>query len=120
MTTPAAKNFKRTLVTSALPYANGEIHLGHLAGAYLPADTYVRYLRARGHEVRFICGSDDNGVASLISARKEGRDVRELTAHYNARQAEDFRVPGLGVIQPMNSRSCGSASTQTWLWRRPR
>ncbi|MDM8008563.1 MAG: methionine--tRNA ligase [Phycisphaerae bacterium] len=86
---------RRFLVTSALPYSNGRLHVGHVAGAYLPADTYVRYLRARGDEVRFICGSDDNGVASLISARKEGRTVEELTAHYNARQAADFA--GLGI-----------------------
>ncbi len=87
---------KRYLVTSALPYSNGRLHVGHIAGAYLPADTYVRYLRASGREVRFICGSDDNGVASLISARKEGRTVEELTAHYNARQAADFA--GLGIF----------------------
>lgn len=86
---------QRYLVTSALPYSNGRLHVGHIAGAYLPADTYVRFLRARGEEVRFICGSDDNGVASLISARKEGRDVTELTARYNARQAADFK--GLGI-----------------------
>jgi len=86
---------RRFLVTAALPYANGRLHVGHVAGAYLPADTYVRYLRARGEDVRFICGSDDNGVASLISARKEGRPVADLTAHYNARQAADFA--GLGI-----------------------
>ena len=89
MTTP------RYLVTSALPYSNGRLHVGHVAGAYLPADTYVRYLRARGREVRFICGSDDNGVASLISAKKEGRPVQELTRHYHDRQAADFA--GLGI-----------------------
>jgi len=86
---------RRFIVTSALPYSNGRLHVGHIAGAYLPADTFVRYLRARGDEVRFICGSDDNGVASLISARKEGRPVAELTAHYNARQLADFT--GLGI-----------------------
>ncbi|HPU25864.1 MAG TPA: methionine--tRNA ligase [Phycisphaerae bacterium] len=86
---------RQFLVTSALPYSNGRLHVGHITGAYLPADTYVRYLRARGEDVRFICGSDDNGVASLISARKEGRSVEELTAHYNARQAADFK--GLGI-----------------------
>jgi len=86
---------QRYLVTAALPYSNGRLHVGHLAGAYLPADTYVRFLRSRGAEVRFICGSDDNGVASLISARKEGTTVEELTARYNALQAEDFR--GLGI-----------------------
>lgn len=86
---------RRFLITSALPYSNGRLHVGHITGAYLPADTYVRYLRARGEDVRFICGSDDNGVASLISARKEGRAVEELTAEYNARQAADF--VGLGI-----------------------
>ena len=58
----------RYLVTAALPYSNNRLHVGHIAGAYLPADTYVRYLRACGREVRFICGSDDNGVAIEISA----------------------------------------------------
>jgi methionyl-tRNA synthetase len=89
------KQKRRFLVTSGLPYSNGRLHVGHIAGAYLPADTFVRYLRARGDEVRFICGSDDNGVSSLISARKENRSVEELTAHYNARQAADFE--GLGI-----------------------
>ncbi|MDH3627923.1 MAG: methionine--tRNA ligase [Acidobacteriota bacterium] len=88
-------NKRRHLITSGLPYSNGRLHVGHIGGAYLPADTYVRYLRARGEEVRFVCGSDDNGVASLISARKEGRPVEELTAHYNRRQAADFE--GLGI-----------------------
>ncbi len=86
---------RRFLVTGALPYSNGRLHVGHIAGAYLPADTYVRYLRARGDDVRFICGSDDNGVAALISARRENRSVEELTAHYNARQKADFT--GLGI-----------------------
>jgi methionyl-tRNA synthetase len=85
----------RYLVTAGLPYSNGRLHVGHVAGAYLPADTYVRYLRARGRDVRFVCGSDDNGVASLISARREGRPVAELTAHYHRRQKIDF--DGLGI-----------------------
>lgn len=86
---------RRFLITSALPYSNGRLHVGHVAGAYLPADTYVRFRRARGDDVRFICGSDDNGVAALISARKEGKPVEQLTAEYNARQAADFA--GLGI-----------------------
>jgi len=86
---------RRFMVTSGLPYSNGRLHVGHVAGAYLPADTWVRYLRARGDEVLFVCGSDDNGVAALISARKEGRTVEELTAHYHARQEADFE--GLGI-----------------------
>ena len=86
---------RRYLVTSGLPYSNGPLHVGHIAGAYLPADTYVRYLRARGEDVLFVCGSDDNGVAALISAEAQGKSVEELTAFYNERQAEDFR--GLGI-----------------------
>jgi methionyl-tRNA synthetase len=86
---------RRFLITSGLPYSNGRLHVGHVAGAYLPADTYVRYLRSRGDEVRYVCGSDDNGVASLISARREGRPVEELTADYNRRQKTDF--DGLGI-----------------------
>ena len=83
------------LVTAALPYSNNRLHVGHIAGAYLPADIYVRYLRARGHNVRFICGSDDNGVAALKSARQEGISVEELTAKYNRSQQEGF--DGLGI-----------------------
>ncbi|MGE0480871.1 MAG: methionine--tRNA ligase [Phycisphaerae bacterium] len=87
---------KRYLVTSGLPYSNGRLHVGHLGGAYLPADIYVRYLRACGHDVRFICGSDDNGVAIEISALKAsqvaGREVTpaEISARFNARQKADF------------------------------
>ncbi len=86
---------RRFLVTAALPYSNGRLHVGHIAGAYLPADIYVRYLRATGADVRFICGSDDNGVAALKTAREEGRPVEELTAHYNASQRRSFA--GLGI-----------------------
>lgn len=86
---------RRYLVTAALPYSNGRLHVGHIAGAYLPADIYVRYLRSIGVDVRFICGSDDNGVAIEISAKKEGTTPEELSARYNARQKADFE--GLGV-----------------------
>jgi methionyl-tRNA synthetase len=86
---------RRFLVTAALPYSNGKPHIGHIAGAYLPADIYVRYLRLRGDDVRFICGSDDNGVAALKSAREEGCSVEELTARYNVMQRQAF--DGLGI-----------------------
>jgi len=86
---------RRFLVTAALPYSNGRLHVGHIAGAYLPADTYVRYLRASGADVRFICGSDDNGVAALKTAREQNRTVEELTAHFNQSQKRDF--DGLGI-----------------------
>ncbi len=81
---------KRYLVTSGLPYSNGRLHVGHVAGAYLPADTFVRYLRARGEDVRFICGSDDNGVAIEISAMQQGKTPQEVSTHFNGRQARDF------------------------------
>ncbi|MFQ5430649.1 MAG: methionine--tRNA ligase [Phycisphaerae bacterium] len=86
---------RRFLVTAALPYSNGRLHVGHVAGAYLPADIYVRYLRSKGEDARFICGSDDNGVAIEISARKENTTPAELSAKYNRRQKADFE--GLGI-----------------------
>jgi len=86
---------RRFLVTAGLPYSNGRLHVGHIAGAYLPADIFVRYRRSRGDEVRFICGSDDNGVAIEVAARKEGTTPAALSAKYNARQLADFE--GLGI-----------------------
>lgn len=83
------------LVTAALPYSNGRLHVGHIAGAYLPADTYVRYRRARGDEVHFICGSDDNGVANLIAAHNENSTPQEIATRYNRAQQRDFE--GLGI-----------------------
>ncbi len=86
---------RRFLITGALPYSNGRLHVGHIAGAYLPADIYVRYLRATGADVLFICGSDDNGVAALKTAREEGITVEALTAKYNRSQLDAFT--GLGI-----------------------
>ena len=81
---------KRFLVTAALPYSNNRLHVGHIAGAYLPADTYVRYLRACGHEVLFVCGSDYNGVSIEISALKEQTTPERICGHYHERQRQDF------------------------------
>ncbi len=78
MQTPSGRNFARTLVTSALPYANGDIHLGHLAGAYLPADIFVRYLRLRGEPVLYICGTDEYGVPITLAAEKQGISPKQL------------------------------------------
>ncbi|MBN1488829.1 MAG: methionine--tRNA ligase [Phycisphaerae bacterium] len=86
---------RRLLVTAALPYSNGRLHVGHIAGAYLPADIYVRYLRQRGDDVRFICGSDDNGVAITITAAKEKTTPQDVCGRYRARQEADF--DGLGI-----------------------
>ncbi len=86
---------RRFLVTGALPYSNNRLHVGHIAGAYLPADIYVRYLRSNEDDVRFICGSDDNGVAIEISAMKEGSTPEAVSAKYNAIQQQAFE--GLGI-----------------------
>ena len=88
-------DFKRTLVTSALPYANGEIHLGHLAGAYLPADFYVRYLRLRGRDVLYICGTDEYGVPITLTAEKEGIEPKELVDRNYASINAAFRDLGM-------------------------
>ncbi|MGV3642488.1 MAG: methionine--tRNA ligase [Adhaeribacter sp.] len=78
-----AKDFKRHTVTAALPYANGPVHIGHLAGVYLPADIYVRYLRAKGEDVKFICGSDEHGVPITIRAQKEGVTPQQVVDKYH-------------------------------------
>ncbi|MCL4539310.1 MAG: methionine--tRNA ligase [Bacteroidetes bacterium] len=88
-------DFSRTLVTAALPYANGPIHLGHLAGAYLPADIYVRYLRLKGEDVVFICGSDEHGVAVTITAEKEGTTPQEIVDRYHFMNKESFEKFGV-------------------------
>ncbi|MBS1762744.1 MAG: class I tRNA ligase family protein, partial [Bacteroidetes bacterium] len=75
---------KRYLITSALPYANGPKHIGHLAGAYLPADIFVRYLRAEKKDVAFVCGSDEHGAAITIQAMKENTTPREIVDKYHA------------------------------------
>lgn len=89
------QSFNRTLVTAALPYANGGVHIGHLAGVYVPADIYVRYLRLRGREVLFICGSDEHGVPVTIRARKEGCTPQEVVDRYNRVIRESFE--GFGI-----------------------
>ena len=89
------KNFSRTLVTAALPYANGGVHIGHLAGVYVPADIYVRYLRLKGREVLFICGSDEHGVPVTIRARKEGITVQQVVDRYHELIKDSFRRFGI-------------------------
>lgn len=86
---------KRYLVTSALPYANGPLHIGHLAGAYLPADIYVRYLRLMGKDVVFVCGSDEHGAAITVRARKEGISPREIVDKYHAIIRDTFGRIGI-------------------------
>lgn len=89
------KNFKRTLVTCALPYANGPVHIGHLAGVYVPADIYVRFLRMRGEEVLYVCGSDEHGVPITIQAKKRGCSPQEVVDEYHHIIDESFK--GFGI-----------------------
>ena len=87
------KTPKRYLITAALPYANGPLHIGHLAGAYIPADIYVRYQRMRGRDAIWICGSDEHGVPITIRARQEGTTPQAVVDKYHAlftQSLEDF------------------------------
>ena len=86
---------KRYLVTSALPYANGPLHIGHIGGAYLNADIYVRYLRLKGKDVAFICGSDEHGAAITLRAKKEGKTPREIVDYYHELMKKAFADFGI-------------------------
>lgn len=90
------KNFKRHTITAALPYANGPLHIGHIAGAYLPADTYVRYLRLKDEDVVFICGSDEHGVAITLGAKKEGVTPKVFVDKYHNLMKKAFQDFGIG------------------------
>ncbi|MCF8465594.1 MAG: methionine--tRNA ligase [Flavobacteriales bacterium] len=87
--------YKRHLITAALPYANGPIHLGHLAGAYLPSDIYVRYMRLKKEDVLFVCGSDEHGAAITIRAKKEGVTPQEIVDRYDAMCKKSFAEFGI-------------------------
>jgi methionyl-tRNA synthetase len=87
--------FKRTTVTAALPYANGPVHIGHLAGCYLPADIYARYLRSKGKDVKFICGSDEHGAAISIRAKKEGISSQQVIDKYHKMMCDAFKDFGI-------------------------
>ena len=89
------KKFKRTTVTSALPYANGPVHIGHLAGVYVPADIYVRYLRLKGEDVVFIGGSDEHGVPVTIRAKKEGVTPQDVVDRYHTLIKDSFQEFGI-------------------------
>ena len=89
------KDFKRYLITAALPYANGPVHIGHMAGVYIPADIYVRYQRAQKRDVKFICGSDEHGVPITIRAMKEGVTPQQIVDKYHAIIKESFEQMGI-------------------------
>ncbi len=105
------KNFKRTLVTTALPYANGPVHIGHLAGVYVPADIYVRYLRLKGEEVLFIGGSDEHGVPITIKAKKEGVTPQDIVDRYHGIIKKSFEE--LGISFDIYSRTTSKIHYET-------
>ena len=102
---------KRYTVTAALPYTNGPIHIGHLAGVYVPADIYVRYLRLRKRDVAFICGSDEHGVAIAIKAKKEGKTPQQVIDHYDQIIREAFN--NFGISFDNYSRTSRAVHHQT-------
>lgn len=102
-TTQLIRTPKRRLITSALPYANGPIHVGHMAGAYLPADIYVRYLRSAGEEVLWVCGSDEHGAAITLRAKKDGTTPREIVDKYHVEMQRAFK--GLDISFDHYSRT---------------
>lgn len=105
------ENFKRYTITSALPYANGPVHIGHLAGVYVPADIYVRYLRLREKDVLFVCGSDEHGVPITMRAKKEGVSPQEVVDKYHHMIKESFRE--FGISFNIYSRTSSSTHRKT-------
>jgi len=106
-----APEFKRTLVTAALPYANGPVHIGHLAGCYLPADIYVRYLRSIGKDVKYICGSDEHGVPITIKAKKENTTPQAVVDKYHKIMGDAFKE--FGISFDIYSRTSSKVHHQT-------
>lgn len=106
-----AKEFKRYLVTSALPYANGPVHIGHLAGVYIPSDIYTRYLRLKGCDVISVCGSDEHGVPITIKARKEGVSPQQIVDRYHELIKKSFE--GLGMSFDIYSRTSSPTHAKT-------
>ena len=105
------KQFKRYTVTTALPYANGPVHIGHLAGVYIPADTYVRYLRMKGEEVLFVGGSDEHGVPITIKAEKEGCTPQDIVDRYHNIIKDSFEK--LGISYDIYSRTSSKTHHET-------
>ena len=105
------KNFKRTLITSALPYANGPVHIGHLAGVYVPADIYARYLRLKGEEVLFVGGSDEHGVPITIKARNEGVTPQDIVDRYHGIIKKSFE--DLGISFDVYGRTTSETHKET-------
>ena len=106
-----SKEFKRYLITSALPYANGPVHIGHLAGVYIPSDIYTRYLRLRGRDVISVCGSDEHGVPITIKAKKEGITPQQVVDRYHAIIKDSFEK--LGISFDIYSRTTSATHAKT-------
>ena len=106
-----SKDFKRYLITSALPYANGPVHIGHLAGVYIPSDIYTRYLRLRGRDVISVCGSDEHGVPITIKAKKEGITPQQVVDRYHAIIKDSFEK--LGISFDIYSRTSSPVHAET-------
>ena len=105
------KEYQRTLITTALPYANGPVHIGHLAGVYVPADIYARYLRLRGRDVLMIGGSDEHGVPITLKARKEGVTPQDIVDRYHKIIKDSFEE--LGISFDIYSRTTSDIHTDT-------
>ena len=88
-------NRRRFTITAALPYANGPLHIGHIAGAYLSSDIYARFRRLQGHDVFFVCGSDEHGAAITMRAKKEGRSPQDIIDTYHLRNSKAFEAIGI-------------------------
>ena len=105
------KEYKRTLITTALPYTNGPVHIGHLAGVYVPADIYARYLRLAGRPVTLVGGSDEHGVPITLKARAEGVTPQDIVDRYHALIKKSFE--GLGISFDVYSRTTSDIHSET-------
>ncbi len=105
------KEYKRTLVTAALPYANGPVHIGHIAGCYLPSDIYCRFLRGKGADVKFICGSDEHGVPITIKAKKENTTPQAVVDKYHKMMGDAFKE--FGISFDIYSRTSSKTHAET-------
>ena len=105
------KTPKRHTITAALPYANGPLHLGHLAGVYISADIYARFLRSKNEDVVFICGSDEHGAAITLRAKKEGKSPKEIVDIYHKSNKEVFEK--LGISFDIYDRTSNSHHHET-------
>ena len=111
------KAYRRTLVTSALPYANGPIHLGHLAGAYMPADFFVRYKRLKGEDIVFVCGSDEHGVSIMIKAMQDGVEPKDIIDRYHPLIKDSFAAVGMSFDHYSRTTSPVHAETSQDFFR---